>query len=129
MGSSVAAGGFESEVGQELVRMNQVYDWLGERFEERKRELAAALENMKEYLEEVSAVERVVVEAEKAVKEVFGVDRLDEGRIRMGTTSAEVGRVSERSGKVRERIGRETEAALEKLKSKYLAFLYFYLEF
>jgi len=116
----LTGGGFESEVGQEMARLGQVYEWVGERLEERKRELAGAGESVRAYLEELEAAEGVVEAGEKAVKEVFGVERLDEGRIRVRASGEEVERVKKRSGEVRERVGKETGAALETLKGKRL---------
>ncbi len=117
MGSS-AASGFESEVGQELVRLNQVYEWIGERFEERKRELATAMQSIREYLQEVTAVESIITEVENTVKELFGVDRLDDERIKVDTCFDEVNRIKIKSGLVKERFSSEIDAALEKLKGK-----------
>jgi hypothetical protein len=118
--SVTTGGGFESEVGQEMARLGQAYEWVGERLEERKRELAVAGESVRAYLEEVAAAEGVVEAGERAVREVFGVERLDEGRIRVRASGEEVERVKKRSGEVKERIGKETHAALETLKGKRL---------
>jgi len=90
--------------------------------EARGEKEGVAVEGMRAYLEEVAATEYVLEAGERVVKEVFGVERLDEGRNRVRANGEEVKRVEKRSEEVKETIGKQTDAALEDLKGKQLFF-------
>ena len=74
----VSMSGFEAEIGQELAKLGQVYEWIGERLDERKRDLSDALESMKEYLKHVDGAEMKLDEFTEDVRNLFGVRELGE---------------------------------------------------
>jgi len=68
---TVKLGSCENEITIELNKLNELYQWLGERIDERKKDLLSALDLTKSYLHDLHSIDNSLNEFESVMKRLF----------------------------------------------------------
>lgn len=112
-----SASKLEADLSQELVRMNQTYEWTGERLDERKKDLSESLEAMKTYLQDIHQAEFRLSEFEKTLKKLFAINDLD-SEVKLTTSVSALKKLTNDSVRLMEKNQFHSDVELSKLKGK-----------
>lgn len=104
-------------VTRDLAKLTALYKWLGERFGERKADLAQSLETMKSYLQEMAHAEFKLNEWEHQVLSLFDVEA-DRMKLKLPVELEALKKLATDSQKLMQANSVSADADLEKLKGK-----------
>ena len=71
--NNVNFGSYEADLEHELRKINELYEWIGERLDERKRDLVNSLELMKSYLQDLNAINTRLGKFESNLAKLFSL--------------------------------------------------------
>ena len=68
--------GYDTELEHESRKMNELYEWIGERLEERKKDLLFSLDQMKSYLQDLHSLDNRLNQFEMDLVKLFQIEKL-----------------------------------------------------